>query len=461
MLGLWTWLACRTSEPSGTTDAGPDDTDASADTSVEAPPDTASADPRVVAEGVWVLDGTGFDLPRDDLAPLVDIVGDARLVGIGEPVHYSNGFAEVRARLIPWLVEDLGFRAVALEAGWNWAEAGRPYVEDGTGELADAMASVDYDLWQSEAHAELLQWLHDWNVAHPDDRVTWFGFDMQSFYDDFPWLRAVVAAADPAAEVALWPGVAGCVGGGYVTWEDVRDDPFAQALFAGDVVISPEQRAECQVGLDAIGAWADSHADELAAAAGPDGPGLVRVALTALAGAQDQWQYGYVDVTSGYEARDAAMAEVLEQMWTLRGSDRRLVVWAHNLHLYRSADQLVGGNMPFRDLGSWLTERYGVDYAPIGQLCGRTSYDWAGTGAVTELAPVDSVEGDLRILTGGEHDALIVDVAAAIAAGGIRGPDGSFGTPDTVTGDVGAQLAGVIWLRESEVIDLWDWPTSR
>lgn len=50
--------------------------------------------------------------------PLVELAGEAQCVLIGEPSHGTHEFYETRAQLTKRLVQEKGFRAVALEADW-------------------------------------------------------------------------------------------------------------------------------------------------------------------------------------------------------------------------------------------------------------------------------------------------------------------------------------------------------
>lgn len=57
--------------------------------------------------------------PLDDLEPLRDIVGSARVVAIGENSHYIREFALLRHRVLRFLVERCGFTVYAFESGFS------------------------------------------------------------------------------------------------------------------------------------------------------------------------------------------------------------------------------------------------------------------------------------------------------------------------------------------------------
>ena len=53
-----------------------------------------------------------------DFDPLLDIIGDARFVLIGEASHGTHEFYRIRGEIIKRLMREKGFAAVAVEADW-------------------------------------------------------------------------------------------------------------------------------------------------------------------------------------------------------------------------------------------------------------------------------------------------------------------------------------------------------
>ncbi|MFJ3589874.1 erythromycin esterase family protein [Streptomyces sp. NPDC090231] len=56
--------------------------------------------------------------PLDDLEPLRDLLGSARVVGLGEHSHFIDEFAVMRQRILRFLVERCGFTVLAFEYGF-------------------------------------------------------------------------------------------------------------------------------------------------------------------------------------------------------------------------------------------------------------------------------------------------------------------------------------------------------
>lgn len=59
------------------------------------------------------------DDPLDDLEPLREVIGGARVVAIGENSHFITEFAQMRQRILRFLVERCGFTVLAFEYGFS------------------------------------------------------------------------------------------------------------------------------------------------------------------------------------------------------------------------------------------------------------------------------------------------------------------------------------------------------
>ncbi|MFI9052202.1 erythromycin esterase family protein [Streptomyces sp. NPDC053427] len=85
------------------------------------------------------------EAPLDDLEPLRAVIGDARVVAIGESSHFIAEFALMRERILRFLVERCGFTVLAFEYGFSegvsldaWAQ-GEGADDDLSAHLAEAI----------------------------------------------------------------------------------------------------------------------------------------------------------------------------------------------------------------------------------------------------------------------------------------------------------------------------------
>ncbi len=105
--------------------------------------------------------------PLDDLAPLRRSIGDARIVGLGESVHGAAEELKLKHRVTRLLVEQLGFRSLALEDQGTTGVEVNEYLRTGTGDLNAIVSRLGFQ-WQTREMADLLQWLAEFNTGRAD-----------------------------------------------------------------------------------------------------------------------------------------------------------------------------------------------------------------------------------------------------------------------------------------------------
>jgi erythromycin esterase len=111
-----------------------------------------------------VADTLDWQAPLDDLEPLRALIGDARVVALGESAHYAREFYLLRHRLLRFLAERCGFTIYALEAPFTEAHAIDAWVQGGSGTVAEvAAAGVAIELGRWREMHELLIWMRAHN----------------------------------------------------------------------------------------------------------------------------------------------------------------------------------------------------------------------------------------------------------------------------------------------------------
>ncbi len=106
----------------------------------------------------------------DDLDPLMERVGDARIVLLGEASHGTHEYYTWRTAITRRLVAELGFSFVAVEGDWPDCEQVDRAVTLAPGAPGDPRAALAwYDrwptwMWANEEVADLVAWLRSWNA---------------------------------------------------------------------------------------------------------------------------------------------------------------------------------------------------------------------------------------------------------------------------------------------------------
>src|SRR5919108_3717375 len=112
------------------------------------------------------LAGTDPELAEDDLAPLLERLAGARLVGLGEATHGDHESFQFKARLIRALVPQSAVRLVLFEAGPAEMDPLDRYV---TGASDSLPMGSELHPWRTEEVRDLLVWLREWNTTRGGD----------------------------------------------------------------------------------------------------------------------------------------------------------------------------------------------------------------------------------------------------------------------------------------------------
>jgi erythromycin esterase len=116
----------------------------------------------------------------DDLRPFAAMVGDARIVSLGESTHGSREHFQLKHRLLRFLVEEKGFTLFGIESGFPACQAINKYVLDGEGEAEDVLAKQTFDFWDTHEVLELVRWMRLYNADPRHVRkLMFYGIDMQ------------------------------------------------------------------------------------------------------------------------------------------------------------------------------------------------------------------------------------------------------------------------------------------
>jgi erythromycin esterase len=113
-----------------------------------------------------------------DLFQLKEVVGSARVVAFGEPMHGAHEPNAFRNRLFRFLVEQMGFTAIAIEVGFTEAANVDSFVGGGPGDPQSVLPSGLGDYSENRG---LVQWMRDYNAAAAaagHHRIRYYGIDL-------------------------------------------------------------------------------------------------------------------------------------------------------------------------------------------------------------------------------------------------------------------------------------------
>jgi len=260
-----------------------------------------------------------------DLSPLIDRIGNARFVLLGEATHGTSEFYTWRAELSKRLIAEHGFSFIAVEGDWPDCYQVNRYVR----EMPDSLASAEAVLhaferwptwmWANREVVDFVEWLREWNRRqHPDRRAGFYGLDVYSLWDS---MRAVMTYLE-----RVDPNFAATARRAYNCFEPYAEDVQDYARATALVPTSCED--------EAVGVLGELRSR--APAYREDGrEGFFNAEQNALVAKNAELYYRTM-VRGGpasWNVRDRHMVETLERLMAHYGADARAIVWEHNTHV--------------------------------------------------------------------------------------------------------------------------------
>jgi erythromycin esterase-like protein len=314
----------------------------------------------VVHEAAHPLSGAS-----DDYNPLMELIGDASLVLIGEASHGTHEFYRERAQITKRLIKEKGFTAVAVEADWPDAYRVNRYVQ-GIGSDADAVEALGgfkrFPAWMWR-NADVLDFV-GWLRTHNDDlpasamKIGFYGLDLYSLHTSIAAVLDYLERIDPEAAQRARAR--------YACFDHFGKDEHAYGYATGlglsesceDEVVS--QLLELYQN-SAEYAWRDGRFT-------PDEHFYATQNARLVMNAERYYRSMFRGGISSWNLRDSHMVETLESLQTFLATQKprpKIVVWEHNSHLGDARATRLGQEGEW-NVGQLVRERHGDDAILVG-----------------------------------------------------------------------------------------------
>ena len=336
----------------------------------------------------------------DDYDPLINLIGDASLVLIGEASHGTHEFYRERPQITKRLIKEKGFAAVAVEADWPDAYRVNRYVR-GLGSDADAVEALSGFkrfpawMWRNADVLDFVGWLRTYNddLAPNATKIGFYGLDLYSLHTSIAAVLDYLERIDPeAAERAR---------ARYACFDHFGKDEQAYGYATGlglaesceeevvNQLVEMHRRAAEYARRDGrIAADEYFYASQNAR--------LVR-------NAESYYRSMFRGRVSSWNLRDRHMVETLESLRQYLGGQGKIVIWAHNSHLGDARATSMGQEGEW-NVGQIVRELHGRDAV----LIGLTTHHGTVTAASNWDGPAE--RKFVRPALGNSYEALFHDV---------------------------------------------------
>jgi erythromycin esterase-like protein len=305
-----------------------------------------------------------------DLDGLVDTVGDARFVCLGEASHGTHEFYTWRAALSRRLITEQGFTWIGVEGDWpdcwrinRWVQGHEDHGLT-AGEVLARFERWPTWMWANREVADFLDWLRELNRGRSAaDRVGFYGLDVYSLWDSLriaiTWLEAHEPSALPTA-MRAWQ-----------CFLPYGEDPQRYAWGTRLVPASCEE--------DVVALLVEVRGRTQDRMLGDDDAFDAAQNAEVAAGAEHYYREMVRGDRSSWNVRDQHMADTIDRIARRLGPRSKGLVWEHNTHVgdARATDMAGAGLVT---VGQLARERHAVDGVALVGFAGHRGTVLAAEG---------------------------------------------------------------------------------
>jgi erythromycin esterase-like protein len=254
-----------------------------------------------------------------DLDVLINQIGNARVVLLGESTHGTHEFYQWRAEITRRLIEEKGFNFIAVEGDWVDSYRVNDLIK---GPARDSAATIEilkqYDRWPSSMWgnyemAELVQWLNQHNqTRHGVEKIGFYGLDLYSFWE---WTKQPMNILDSNVQRSIDKV--------RKAFSPYNDDAlkYASAVRNTGVNFSTATEELWNNVQHYLIHQPENESEFL----------LQQQALLSLNG-ERYFRTMVTDKVSSWNIRDGHMAETIRRLLKIYGNKSKAIIWVHNGH---------------------------------------------------------------------------------------------------------------------------------
>jgi erythromycin esterase len=280
-----------------------------------------------------------------DLDVLLNEIGDASVVLLGESTHGTAEYYQWRAAITKKLIQEKGFDFIAVEGDWTDSYKINQFIK---GPQQDTNSAVEilkqYDrwpqsMWSNYEMASLVKWLNDYNQdKEGNHKVGFYGLDVYSFWE---WTGQKLNVEDSSI----------------LTAAKQLKEKFSSfnndALKYADAV----RKSKIDYHETAEHLWKSiqNFSPKL-----PDDESkfvLQQQALLTLQG-ERYFRTMATDRKQSWNIRDRYMAETIKRLLQYRGRNSKAIIWVHNGHA-GDAQYSNMGDLGYTSVGEILRSEFG------------------------------------------------------------------------------------------------------
>lgn len=312
-----------------------------------------------------------------DLEVLLNEIGNARVVLLGEDTHGTSEHYIWRSNITKRLLQEKGFNIVALEADWTDTYKLNNLIKDGITDSSTVISLLkQYDrwpswIWANEEFADFFQWMNEFSRSKIN-KISIYGLDVYSFEEALDTLIAILRD-NPTLQIAQ--NVKQCLA-------PYQNDAlkYQQAVRKG--------AANCSDAVNRLWLYVNNLTEPNKQ--NNEANFLLQQSGRVVFNGERYFRGTVHNRLGAWNIRERHMAETIKSLLEHRGSSSKIIVWAHNTHVgdARFTDMPSRGRS---NLGEMLRKDFGngVFIVGFGTYKGSVlaAQKWDTASQTMEIAP--------------------------------------------------------------------------
>lgn len=307
-----------------------------------------------------------------DLDVLMEEIGDARYVLLGEASHGTHEYYTWRTHISKRLIAEKGFSMIAVEGDWPDCYKLNRYIKGypDAGEMAKDVLK-EFNRWPTWMWANweivaLAEWMRKFNFTRATEkRVGFYGLDVYSLWESMEAITDHLLKIDPAALLSVQKAM-DC----FEPFNVREGFSYAQRTYGIDETC--EQEVEKL--LADLALKRQTYKDDHEAAFSAEQNALVAV------NAERYYRYMLRGGEATWNIRDRHMSETVNRLMEFHGEDSKIIIWEHNTHIgdARATDMKRSGLINVGQIVKEEHDREGVVRIGFGSYKGSVlaAYHW-------------------------------------------------------------------------------------
>lgn len=337
-----------------------------------------------------------------DLDQLLDDIGDRSIVMLGEASHGTHEFYTWRAAISRRLIEEKGFKFIAVEGDWPDCYAINRFVKgykDAGEDIENVLKKFDRWptwMWGNWEVAGLAEWMKEHNAPLSiEKKVGFYGLDVYSLWDSMKAMMHYLETEDPNAASSVKKAIQ--------CFEPFNENEQQYARFT---LREAGCREEVLALLKEIRLKAQFLDGDREAGFNTEQNALVAV------NAEKYYRSMIGFDNESWNVRDRHMMETLERLMKFHGKNAKGIVWEHNTHIgdARATGMSKAGMVNIGELGR---EKYGENNV---YLAGFATYhgsviageEWGAPMEVMEVPEAQTGSIEYRLHRQSDRDRYIL-----------------------------------------------------